>query len=112
MSGVGQIDLSTVIRQRDGLQAHDVDETLVLTDEKSACCYGLDFIARRIWQLVKRPKSVAALCAMLADEYHIDQESCERDILGFLGELRREGLIEMAAAAETDEEGGEGASLR
>lgn len=95
MSMVEEIDRNTVIRQRGGLVAHKVDDTLVLADERSSGCYGLDFVAQKIWQLVERPKAVADLCAALVDEYKIDRERCELDVLDFLGELKREGLIEI-----------------
>ena len=95
MSTVEEIDLSTVIRQRGGLLAHDVDGTLVVADETSSCWYGLELIARKIWQLVERPQKVTDLCTALVNEYNIDRESCERDVLDFLGELKREGLIEI-----------------
>ena len=95
MSMAAEIDLSTIVRRRGGLVAREVDDTLVVADEKGSCCYGLDLIARKIWQFFECPRAVEDLCAVLVVEYPIDRKACERDVLDFLGELKREGLIEI-----------------
>lgn len=95
MSAANSITLSSVVSRRSALSAQDVDDTLVVTDETASLCYGLEFVARRIWQLLDRPRTIRDLCANLTDGYDVDHETCERDVLAFLEELRVEGLVEI-----------------
>lgn len=95
MSGANQITLSSVIRRRSGLSTQDVDGTLVVADETSTWCYGMELIAGQIWQLLDRLGTVADVCAALATEYDVPRQTCESEVLEFVQELKREGLIEI-----------------
>ena len=94
MTGAKPIDLDSMIRRRKGFSAQEIDDCLVLTDGESNF-YGLETIARRIWQLLDRPRAVEDLCAVLMGQYDIDRGRCERDVLEFVIELNIEGLIEV-----------------
>jgi hypothetical protein len=94
MTRAKQIPLNSMIRRSEGFSTQEIDDCLVLTDGASNC-YGLESIARRIWQLLDRPRAVEELCTVLVGEYDIDRAGCERDVLEFVGELNGEGLIEV-----------------
>jgi hypothetical protein len=98
MSTANRIALSSIVRRRSGLSAQDVDDTLVVTDETTTWCYGMECIARQIWQLLDCPRTVGDLSSALMDGYEIDRERCDSDVLEFLEELNREGLIEIVRA--------------
>jgi hypothetical protein len=95
MSMANRITLSSIVRRRNGLSTQNVDDTLVVADATSAWCYGMEIIAGQIWQLLDCPRTVADLCAELADRYDVSRETCESDVLEFVEELNREGLIEI-----------------
>jgi Coenzyme PQQ synthesis protein D (PqqD) len=66
--------------------------------------YGLDPVGARIWNLVQEPKVVSDLRAAIIDEYEVEAERCEADLLRLLEELRSEGLIQLKAADAKDAE--------
>ena len=68
-------------------------EAVVLGVEKGMY-YGLDGVGTRIWDLIKEPQAVSSIRDTILDEYEVDRETCERDLLEFLGQLADEGLIE------------------
>ena len=47
----------------------------------------------RIWSLVQKPVKVGKIRDTLLEEYDIDKETCEEDLLSILGDLNQEGLI-------------------
>jgi hypothetical protein len=57
--------------------------------------YRLDAVGERIWSLLEQPCAVSAVCKALEDEFSVDPETCERDVLAFLEQLREKGLIRL-----------------
>lgn len=83
-----------VVRSMEPVDA-EVDGAVVMMSLRRGNYYGLDGVGSRIWQLVVEPVSVGAICDALALEYEVDAEQCEKDVIEFLAELDREGLIEV-----------------
>jgi hypothetical protein len=55
--------------------------------------YGLDEIGAFIWKQIQQPRQVSDVRDALLEEYDVDAEECERDLLHLLGELQQRGLI-------------------
>jgi hypothetical protein len=71
----------------------EIDGEVVALDVARGVCFGLDAIGARVWALIEAPTPVAAVCAALIREYEVNAETCRRDVLDLLAELRAEGLI-------------------
>ena len=74
------------------------DEAAIL-NMKNAIYYGLDAVGARIWDLLQKPRSVGEIRDTLLEEYDVEAERCERDLLGLLEKMRSEGLVEVRSAA-------------
>ena len=61
---------------------------------KNGVYYGLDEVGARIWNLIQEPKAVSEIRDVLLDEYEVEPERCERDLLTLLEELVAENLVE------------------
>ena len=85
---------STVVADP-GLVVSKLSNESILLSLKNNTYYGLDIIGTRVWQLIQTPVCVAALRDQLMEEYVVDSEKCEREVLQLLEELNREGLIEV-----------------
>jgi hypothetical protein len=68
------------------------DESAIL-NLKNTVYYGLDPVGTRIWNLIQQPISVRELRVRLMDEYEVDADQCEGDLLSLLEAMRDEGLI-------------------
>ncbi|HEY6905725.1 MAG TPA: PqqD family peptide modification chaperone [Candidatus Acidoferrales bacterium] len=68
------------------------DESAIL-NLKNSVYYGLDPVGTRIWNLMQQPMSVRELRDRLMDEYEVDADRCEGDLLSLLETMRSEGLI-------------------
>jgi hypothetical protein len=98
-NGKGRMEMITLnsrVGLRAGLHTMDVDGATIIANENAGDSYGLELIARRIWQLLDHPATVSELCEILLQDYDIDRETCEQDVLDFLNDSAREGLIETA----------------
>lgn len=74
------------------------DESAIL-NLKNTVYYGLNSVGARIWELLQQPKSVAEIRDALLEEFEVEAERCERDLLALLEKMRSEGLIEVQSAA-------------
>ena len=61
--------------------------------------YGLDGVGAMVWELLREPRSVAALRDAVTARFDVDAETAERDLLALLEELAERGLVEAAPAA-------------
>lgn len=70
-------------------------EESAILNLKNSVYYGLDSVGARVWTLLREAKTVSALRDTLLDEYDVEAERCERDLLELLEKMRGEGLIEV-----------------
>jgi hypothetical protein len=68
------------------------DETVIL-DLASGTYFGLDPVGARIWALMGERKTLAEICATMLEEYEVEREQLETDVLRLSGELMERGLV-------------------
>jgi len=70
------------------------DESAIL-NLKNSVYYGMNAVGARVWNLLQQPRSVSDLRDVLLDEYEVEKELCERDLIALLQRMQGEGLIEV-----------------
>ena len=75
----------------------DLGGEVAILDLKAGVYYGLDAVGARIWSLIQEPRTVNEIRNILLEEYEVEPERCERDLLVLLQRLAEEGLIEVEA---------------
>jgi hypothetical protein len=75
----------------------DLAGEAVILNLKDGVYYGLNSVGARVWTLLEQPRSVAALHALLLDEYDIDPDVCRQQLTSLLTDLATHGLLEVAA---------------
>ena len=73
----------------------DLGGEVAILDLKAGVYYGLDAVGARIWSLIQEPRTVNEIRNILLEEYEVEPERCERDLLVLLQRLATEGLIEV-----------------
>jgi hypothetical protein len=71
----------------------DLNEESVILHAPSGAYYGLDEVGQRIWQLLQTPTDAGAIHEVILSEFEVEADECARDLLAFLSDLEREGLI-------------------
>jgi hypothetical protein len=88
---------SVVVASKSQVSSELAGEVILLSLE-AATYYGMDQVGARIWELMQNPARVADLRDAVVQEYEVDVDRCENDLLGFLRHLAAEGLIEVRDA--------------
>jgi hypothetical protein len=68
------------------------DETVIL-DLASGTYFGLDPVGARFWQLLGDSKTLAEICTTMLEEYEVEREQLETDVLRLTDELVERGLV-------------------
>ena len=71
----------------------------VILNLKSGIYYGLSPVGARVWSLIQEPKTVNSVLSILLEEYEVEPERCESDLLTILQDLANRNLIEIQSAA-------------
>jgi Coenzyme PQQ synthesis protein D (PqqD) len=88
------VALATTLRRNgEVLHAPVGTEEAVMLSVEAGQYYGLNAVARRIWELLEEPKTIFELRDAICDEFEVDAETCQADILKFVGELMDNGLV-------------------
>jgi hypothetical protein len=73
--------------------ASRVGDDLVLFSVNRGMYYGVPVVGRRIWDLMEDQVTVSAICDQLMEEFSVDREACESEVLDFIGQLEAEALV-------------------
>ena len=89
-----KLDLSTIIKQSTGIITQNLEEDTVMANIDSGRYFGVDSTAKFIWEQLATAITVENICKKVLEEYDIDTETCEREVLLFVQKLADENLLE------------------
>lgn len=89
-----------LVLRRAGLIEAEVDGELVALHVDNGTCYGFNATATRVWAMIEEPKRLSELRDALVDEYDVEPEVCEAQLLDLLKDLEGDGLVELRSVAD------------
>jgi len=92
----------TLVRSQSVVARVVAGETLIVPVRAKvgdlASIYSFNGTGTLIWKLLETPKSVAELATAIVQEYEVEPERAERDVVEFVGEMKAVGLVEARAS--------------
>jgi len=89
------MDLNKQITFADTVFAQEVDGEMVLLDMNSENYFGLDEVGSTIWQTMGKGKSLQEVLNALLEEYEVESDVLEKDLIRFVNQLLDNHLIEV-----------------
>jgi len=83
---------STVVVAKEQMSCGLDDEAVILSLTKGVY-YSLNLCGNRIWSLIQEPVTVGKIRDAILEEFAVDKETCENDLLTLLSIMKREGLV-------------------
>jgi hypothetical protein len=77
-----------------------VEGEVVILDLSGGAYYGLNAVGARIWELMREPKTLRDIRDRIVDEFDVDPQRCERDLVALVGELLDRRLAEVVGSAK------------
>src|ERR1700722_11043921 len=87
------MDRDSLVARNEDLASAPVDREIVFLNMATDSYVALDEIGRRIWDLLESPRSIADLTRELSAEFEGMPDVIAADVLTFLKELEREGMV-------------------
>ena len=87
------LSLRSKFTRNQSIFASIVDDELVMMDGEQGLYFGLNPVARKIWELLETPMSYEKLLDSLTRLYEVDREQCQRDIEPFLLKMIEHNLV-------------------
>ncbi len=73
----------------------DLAGEAAILDLQNGIYYGLDPVGARIWELIQNPCDSTEIVSQLLDEYDVEADQCQNDVLTLLNQLSERGLLEV-----------------
>lgn len=100
---------STVARRPNLLTSELSDREMVLLNIDGGAYFGMEGVAKRVWEQLAEPSRVADLCTALLARFAVDTDTCREEVLAFLAQLQAKDLILVSTAEGADATGDESA---
>ena len=88
---------SVVVAAKEQVSADLAGEAVILNME-SGTYYSLNEVGARVWGLVGEPRTVDEIRDTILEEYEVEADHCERDVVALLEQLADAGLVEIREA--------------
>jgi hypothetical protein len=72
-----------------------LDDEAVILNLKDGVYYGLNPMGARIWDLIQESRTVGEIRNIILEEYEVEPERCEQDLVRLLNELAAKGLVKI-----------------
>lgn len=89
------MDESTRIIRSARALASPIANELVMFDAESGKYYGFNEVATAIWHHLEQEITIGELCKRLTGEFDVEPEQCRREVLEFVGKMRKRDLIDI-----------------
>ncbi len=95
-----EINSESVISKNPQIISSKMDDEVVMMSVEKGNYYGLNRVGSEIWEKLTEPVTVAGLCDKLMQEFNVEKEQCEREVITYLDKLVSEGLILVSEKTE------------
>ena len=92
-----ELQLNSVVRVAVGPLAERLGDEIAILDPASGLYFGLNEVGARIWELLQEPKSLGEVARTLTDEYEVNLERCQADVLALASRLLQAKLVEVTS---------------
>ncbi len=83
----------TTVAIHPDILATPMGEDLVMLNVETGTYFGLENVAKRIWQLIESPTTIGTVVETICNEFEVDEETCEKDVIRFITGARNAKLI-------------------
>ena len=99
MGPVTKIYSADIVKRCKDMPFSQLDDELLAIDAQAGYCYSLNETAGRVWELIATPMPVSAVCALLRQEFAVDEATCLRETVALLQALCDAELVKVIGEA-------------
>ena len=88
-----EVNIDARIFRKTNNLSSKIDNELVILNVNKGEYNGLDEIGSDIWNQLESPMILSDLIAKLVEKYNVNEQQCTLDVIDFITELEKAGLI-------------------
>ena len=73
----------------------EMDNEIVLMHVSNGKYYSLNSVGSLVWKLLASPIKIEAICDVVEQDFEVDKEVCQQDVIFLIEELYQIGLVEV-----------------
>lgn len=93
------LTLDDHLAKSDDALFRELENEAVLLNLRTGIYYGLNPVGTRAWQLLSEHSRLAGVVNVMLDEFDVERDVLERDLLALGGQLLESGLCRVDAGA-------------
>lgn len=87
------ININNVVSRRNDIDTTDLNGEIVMMDLEKGRYFSLNGVGSRIWEIIEEPIGINKIVDCLLEEYDVNRNECEENVLEFLGKLDDANII-------------------
>ena len=87
------VSIDSIVQRVEDLYFRDASEKSLVFNPKNETCYGLDSIGGEILTMIKRPMQISEIKNIILNEYDVEEEKCESDLISLIQGLEASDII-------------------
>ena len=87
------ININNVVSRRNDIDTTDLNGEIVMMDLENGRYFSLNGVGSRIWEIIEEPIGINKIVDCLLEEYDVNRNECEENVLEFLGKLDDANII-------------------
>jgi hypothetical protein len=95
------IDANTIVTRNKDVAWRIIEGEAILISAEDSMLHSLDEVGTRIWELADGSNTIKDIAQRIFDEYEIDLETAQNDVVEFVANLASEKL-NLLVTAETE----------
>lgn len=97
------IGIEDLIMRKNQYLTSDMDGERVMMSIESGKYYNLGGIGGRVWDMMETPIVIRQIIEHLLQEYEVDREICEQQVIRFLQQMKAEGMVQIVSSDSSTE---------
>ena len=88
-----EISINSTITRNEELLSGEIEQEIVIMNLDSGSYHVINKTGQRIWELLEEPMSAAEICSTISEEYEVDTQNCQEEVLKFLADLQSRQIV-------------------
>jgi hypothetical protein len=92
---LARINSKSIIERTIDQVSSVLDDEVVILNTNTGKYFNLNPVGSRVWEIIETPSSIEAIVNQIMDEYSVDRDRCQSDIIQLTGKLLDADLVKV-----------------